>query len=364
MLSAVSLFAVCAEDVKPKSFVLVLDAGHGGHDPGAISKRGREKDINLAVTLLVGKYIAEQHPDVKIVYTRRTDVFVELNERAGIANRNNANLFISIHTNASPKSATRGAEVYVFGASQEKDKARMEENLRVAQRENSVIMLEDDYEEKYADFDPKSPELNVMYAYLQNMFIEQSMDFAATVLGELKSCVSWKDNGVRQAIFAVLRKSSMPRVLVELDYISNAEAEKFLLSKEGQQKQAQAICRAFTKFKADYDKKNQPTNLAKGTPKETNVDTVKNTENVAKALPSGSVYKVQILASSRVLAKNARELKGYAAEYYKEKNLYKYTYGATADLNEIKALRKKLQKDFKDAFIVRFENGVKVETIY
>ena len=237
-------------DTKSKPFVLVIDPGHGGKATGAIGKRGQEKDINLAVSKLVKQYISREHPDVKIVMTRTRDVAVDLDERANIANRQNANLFISIHANAVRKNhELNGSEVYTFGLS------RSEENMEVAKRENSVILLEDNYQQKYEGFDPNSSESYIMFQFMQNKFVEQSVDFATMVQKQLVGTAHREDLGVRQAEFLVLRKSTMPRVLIEMDYISNPEAEQYLLSKNGQETLARAICSAFTEYKKDFDRK-------------------------------------------------------------------------------------------------------------
>ncbi|GHT87565.1 N-acetylmuramoyl-L-alanine amidase [Bacteroidia bacterium] len=350
-------------------FVLVLDAGHGGKDSGALGKKGKEKNINLAVTLLAGKYIAEKYPDVKVIYTRETDVFVGLDDRAAIANKSKANLFISVHTNSAPGApSARGLEVFAFGV------ARTEENLDVVKRENAVIYLEDNYQEKYEGFDPNSSESYIIFEFMQNKFVEQSLDFASTVCNELKSCASWRDRGVKQAGFLVLRKSSMPRILIELDFISNAGAEALLLSDAGQKKYAKAIFNAFAKYKADYDRKNgiQSTPQKKETKKVVEEAVIVETKEVSRKEAAShptvtndnrTIYKVQILAVPKKLPANARDLKGYKADYYIENNRYKYTYGETTDVKEIARIRKSLLKDFKDAFIVVFEDGEKVKII-
>jgi len=341
---------------KNEAFVVVIDPGHGGKDPGAVGRKGKEKNINLSVSLLLGKYIAEKHPDVKIIYTRDRDVFKGLDERANIANKAKANLFISIHTNAAKSSEVRGPEVFTFGVS------RTEENLEVAKRENAVILLEDNYEEKYEGFDPKSSESYIMFQFLQNKFVEQSIDFASLVQNELKACVSWKDRGVKQAEYLVLRKSSMPRVLVELDFISNREAENFLISDAGQKRYARAISNAFTQYKTNYDRKNGITPISERENRNSRevVETTKKTNPPKEVKSKGIVHKVQILSTSNKLSNNSPHLKGYKADYYVENNLYKYTYGESTDWSEISKIRQTLLKDFKDAFIVSFENGIKV----
>jgi N-acetylmuramoyl-L-alanine amidase len=237
-------------DTNNSSFVLVIDPGHGGKDPGALGKRGKEKNINLAVSKLLKQYISKAHPDVSVIMTRDKDVFIGLDERADIANKANANLFISIHANAVRRNTwLNGAEVYTFGLS------RSDENLEVAKRENSVILLEDNYRQKYEGFDPSSSESYIIFEFMQNKFVEQSVDFATMVQKQLVETAQREDLGVKQAEYLVLRKSTMPRILVELDFISNPEAEEFMLGKEGQETLARAICNAFTEYKRNFDRK-------------------------------------------------------------------------------------------------------------
>jgi N-acetylmuramoyl-L-alanine amidase len=342
------------------TFVLVLDPGHGGKDGGAsrTDKSGArviEKDITLSVSLLVGKYIAEQHPDVKVLYTRNKDVSVGLNERADFANNAKANLFISVHANSVPKSTPRGAEakgaeVYAYGNSQSAG------TLDVVRRENSVIYLEENYQEKYGDYDPNQPESIMISGFMYGTYLEHSLRLADMVCNELKTCTSWRDRGVKQATFLVLRKAVMPRILVELDFISNAEAAKLLASKAGQEKYARAISKAFSRYKADYDRQNQvPPPVAVTPPQET--------PPPSNAQPTASrrIYKVQLFALPSPLPAGSPHLKGYQATYYVENKMYKYTFGASESLEEIQRIRRSLIKDFKDAFIVAFEDGVKVK---
>ena len=318
-------------------FVLVIDPGHGGTEPGAKGKKGMEKDVNLAVAKLLGQYISDEHSDVKIVYTRTKDVSIGLDERANIANKANANLFISIHSNSvKGKPYVNGAEVFTFGVT------RIEENLEVAKRENSVILYEENYEQKYEGFDPNSSESYIIFEFMVNLYSEQSINFASMVQNELVKTSKRKDRGVKQAGFLVLRKSSMPSILVELDFISNREAENYILSQAGQKSMARSISNAFTGYKKEFDRME------------------KNPVEPAKTVSSKTVYKIQILTSSVKLPDNSKELKGYKTDYYVEGKYYKYTYGESQDLNEINELRKKIVKDFKDAFIITFENGVKV----
>ena len=332
-----------------KPFVLVIDPGHGGKDSGAPGAITKEKNINLAVATLLGEYIEKEHPDVEIVYTRKTDVFVELDQRSNIANKAKADLFISIHTNANKSKVPYGAETYVLGL------ARTEENLAVAKRENAAILLEDNYEQKYEGFDPNSSESYIIFEFMQNKFMEQSISLASNIQSELQSLSMRYNRGVRQAGFLVLRATSMPSVLIELGFISNRTEEKYLNSKTGQRQLAKAICNAFGQYKKDYDRKNGI--IIQGQ------EEAKNNQPIPKVSTTSKeeiVYKVQILATNKQLTKNSRELKGYKADFYFEKGLYKYTYGESSDWNEISKIQQTLLKDFKDAFIVTFKDGVKI----
>ena len=224
------------------TFTLVLDAGHGGKDPGALGKSGKEKNINLAVTLAVGRLVEQNLKDVKVVYTRKTDVFVELNERAAIANRAKADLFVSIHTNALPgKAQGRGSETYTLGMH------RAADNLAVAKRENSAIMLEKDYESRYEGFDPKSSESYIIFEFMQDKNMERSVTLAQMIQKQFRS--AWRvDKGVHQAGFLVLRATSMPSCLVELGYITTASEEAYLTSQRGVDELAQSIYTAIKKY--------------------------------------------------------------------------------------------------------------------
>lgn len=373
---------------KENSFVVVIDPGHGGRHPGAIGKKVKEKDINLAVALRTGEFIQKAHPDVKVIYTRKKDVFVALHERANIANKAKANLFISIHCNASTKKNVKGAEVYTFGISNSK------ENQEVVRRENSAILLEENYEQNYDGFDPYSPESYILFEFLQNKFTEQSVNFASLVQKELVKTAKRKDRGVKPGEYLVLQNAGMPRVLIELDFITNPEIENYLANAKTQETLSRCICNAFTDYKKEYDRKQATHNLVsieevptketpkqetplketpkqevlpKETPKqevlpkETPKQETPPKTNIAEEKPrQGKVYKIQIMASTKKLKEKDPRLKGHKADYYFEKNLYKYTVGESSDKNEIQALISKVRKDFKDAFIITFENGVKV----
>lgn len=350
-----ALFCLPAIGAQTNGFTVVIDAGHGGKDPGARGTQINEKEINLQVALKLGSLIKQNHPEVNVVYTRKTDRFIELDERAEIANRNKADLFISIHVNSVKRgSSVRGAETYTLGL------ARTDENLEVAMRENSAILLEDNYEQKYEGFDPNSSESYIIFEFMQNKHMEQSINFAS----EVQKCFAEADRadrGVRQAGFLVLRKTSMPSVLIELGFISNAREERFMRSKAGQETLAQSISNAFDRYKAAFDKKQlgvrQTVSTTSPSPKvKENVEPAKEEEPEGKI-----VFKIQILTSDKRLAADSRYFKGYKnVEMFREKGLYKYTYGETTSFNEIMKLWRKTRRDFKDAFIVSFKDGKRV----
>ena len=244
-LSLFLLSLVVAIAVSAKPFTLVIDAGHGGKDPGAVGKTLKEKDINLRVALAFGKLVEQRMPDVKVVYTRKTDVFVELNERARIANRNKADLFISIHTNASASGqSARGTETYTLGMH------RAASNLEVAKRENSAIMLESNYAEKYEGFDPKSSESYIIFELMQDQYMKQSVSLAQKIQNQFRTCARRSDRGVYQAGFLVLRATSMPSCLVEVGYITNPSEEQYLGSAQAETQLSESLYNAFKKYKA------------------------------------------------------------------------------------------------------------------
>jgi N-acetylmuramoyl-L-alanine amidase len=226
---------------------IIIDAGHGGKDPGAVGKKGKEKDIALKVALKLGGYIEKNIPGVKVVYTRKDDRFIELYDRAEIANKNKADLFISIHVNASTSAAPYGTETYVMGLH------KTEGNLDVAKRENSVILLDQNNAERYEGFDPGSPESYILFSLSQNAYLESSLSFADKIEKQFKNRAGRRSLGVKQAGFWVLWKTSMPAVLVETGFISNPKEEEFLLSDNGQDLLASGIYRAFKEYKAQQE---------------------------------------------------------------------------------------------------------------
>lgn len=310
--------------------------------------QSQEKDITLIISLLVGDYISQSNSNVEVVYTRDTDKFVDLPERVGIANRLKADLFISIHVNASTNTDVRGLEVYAFGGSKD------HENLEVARRENAVVGFEDIYNSDDGKFHDKKSEYRIISKYIQNQFIDRSIEFAVTLCNELKSCVSWADRGVKQAEYLILRKAHMPRVLVELDFITNPEAEMYLLSENGQKRYAMAICSAFEKYKADYIDCNIkiPTEI---TCKTSSLDKNDQLESI-KNNTGDKIYKVQIFASSSKLPENSPQFKGYKVSCYEVGGLYKYTCGSLSDYDEALKIQKTLLEVFDGAFVVCIKN--------
>lgn len=352
--------SVHAEGKTDDKFVVVLDPGHGGNDPGAIGGKGKEKNINLNVVVKLGTLIENNCKDVKVVYTRKTDKFVPLHTRAEIANNARANLFISIHTNAVARknSGVMGTETYTLGLH------RTEENLEVAKKENSVILIEDDYKQRYAGFNPNSSESYIIFEFMQDKNMAQSVNFATLVQKNFKGC-NRIDKGVHQAGFLVLRETSMPSVLVELGYISNPTEENYLLSERGTSELANAIFKALINYK-----NNVPASLQTGQNdrvvelKKENTSTFKTQDKKIEKVTKDSkpVFKIQILASDKVIAKNSRQFKGLSpVDYYKENGMIKYTYAEDTDYNKILRIKRKtVDPKFKDAFIIAFKNGEKM----
>lgn len=363
----------CTDRLWGKDFVVVIDAGHGGHDPGAIGKISKEKNINLNVALKVGNLIKKNCNDVKVVYTRSKDVFIPLARRAEIANNAKADLFISIHTNALAKNRTaKGASTWTLGL------AKSEANLEVAKRENAVILYESDYQTRYAGFNPNSAESYIIFEFMQDKHMEQSVHLASLVQKQFRNTCKRVDRGVHQAGFLVLKASAMPSILVELGFISTPEEERYLNSESGASTMANGIYRAFLNYKREREIR--LTGVSKTiVPTEKEEETApmiaqvqKNTEKTVapKQTPivvenatndSEITFKIQILTSSKPLAKNDKRLKGLKeVEYYKEKGLYKYTYGASTDYNKVLRTKRSITAQFKDAFIIAFRNGEKM----
>lgn len=345
--------------VSAKDFIVVIDAGHGGKDPGAVSTNGkvREKDITLKVALMVGESIVKKHPEVKVLYTRKSDVFVGLNDRARMANKADADLFISIHVNAAENRSAKGAETYTLGV----EEARTERNLEIAKRENGVILLEDNHEKTYANFNPNSPESYIIFEYMQSEFVKESIHIAQYVQSNFANDANRLDRGVRQAGFLVLNATSMPSILVELGYISNAEEAKYLASATAQQHLSSCISKAFDRYYADLKKLSDgATHPAVSEPTEVVEEQPASVPVVDEDAP---VFKVQFLSSAKKLSKGNQAFKGLTpVDCYYDKGLYKYTYGASTDYNKILRLKRKVNEKFKDAFIVAFVKGERIDT--
>lgn len=360
-------------DASGSKFVVVIDAGHGGKDGGAVRGIYKEKEINLGVALALGQLIEKNHKDVKVVYTRKTDVFIALDRRTEIANKAKANLFISIHTNSTSAKTTNasGADTYILGL------ARSEENLEVAKRENSVILLEDDYTTKYEGFDPRSPESYIIFEFMTNTFMEQSLHLANFIQNDFKAVAKRPDRGVRQAGFLVLRKTGMPSILIELGFINNQSEASFLSTKSGQQTMASAIYSGFKKYKREFDKKQgkfvvadkeddfsfdtKDSTAVGNTNEEQPVSNV--TQEPKKTDLTGKVeYRVQFLISIKKLSENSSSFKGLSpVTFYKDEGGYKYTYGSTTSLKEIVDIQHQVKTKFKDAFIVKFKDGERIK---
>lgn len=341
-------------------FTLVIDAGHGGHDAGALGAISKEKNINLAVALRFGKYVEQNLPDVRVVYTRKTDVFVPLHERANIANRANADLFISVHTNALPAGKiARGFETYTLGMHRAKD------NLDVAMRENSVISMEKGYEQTYQGFDPKSSESYIIFEFIQGKNMERSVELARMIQRNVCNNANRPDKGVHQAGFLVLRETSMPSCLIELGFITTPDEENLLNDDSRVDDIAKAIYEAFAQYKNKYDRKVSVPYKASDNneaPLPTIVPDTYQKQNANRQPKDAPVFKLQIFVSNRALRKGDAHFKGETDfDSYQEGSLYKYTMGNSTNYNEIYRLRKNLSEKFPEAFIIAFKNGQKYD---
>ena len=383
ILFALFLCAV-ATVAADRKFTLVIDAGHGGHDAGAVGAISKEKNINLKVALAFGRYVEQNCPDVRVVYTRKTDVFVTLNGRADIANKAKADLFISVHTNAVERGYVKGFEVYTLGMH------RAADNLDVAKRENSVITLESDYQSHYQGFDPNSAESYIMFEYMQDKNMENSVKLAKQIQRNVCTTASRQDKGIHQAGFLVLRETSMPSCLIELGFISTPEEERELNDPIVQNRLAYGIFQGFQNYRGKTVTVSAPVESAVQTAEtansnaevgqtavqeqkpETAAEPVVAEQSTAKpvekeavkstAKRDAPVFKVQILASSRCLGKNDASLKGLDnTDFYTEGGMFKYTCGASENYNEIYSLRKQILDKFPQAFIIAFKNGEKTD---
>lgn len=380
--------SLLGKDKSGRITTVVIDAGHGGKDPGALGLKSREKDITLKVALKAGELIRKQHPDVKVIYTRTKDEFIELHRRAEIANKNKADLFISIHCNAHKSRTHYGAETFVMGLH------RSQANLDVARFENAAILYEDDYKENYQGFDPNSPESYIIFSMYQNIYREQSLLLASLLQKELSERSQRFDRGVKEAGFLVLYRTTMPSVLLELGFISHAGEEKYLLSAEGQQQLATSLAEAFTRYREHMEQNSKPrevisqTRTSKSSASDISSDTPTMESPKAETLsvaqspspgpeklagktdsqkeygqPASSIiWRVQIVTSGSRLPKTSPRFKGLGNIFeYHHQGAWKYTSGAFGSEQEALQYRDQVrQQGFHDAFVVPFFENQRV----
>lgn len=327
---------------------IVIDAGHGGHDSGCLGKSSQEKHLALAIALKMGAYVEEAFPDVEVIYTRKTDVFIPLHERAEIANKNKADLFISIHCNANNNHTVYGTETYVMGLH------RTEQNLDVAKRENEAILLEDNYDEHYDGFDPNSPEGHIIFSLYQNAYLDQSISFASKIEEQFRERALRKSRGVKQAGFLVLYKTAMPSVLVESGFLTNNTEENYLRTEDGQAFIASAIYRAFKDYKHEMEAKSADAEVEA-------VPAV--SENTPDSYKEEVTFKVQIFATSKKLPAKDSRISGFDDVLIEttEHGIHKYMVGTYNDYEDAIRYQDKLKKKgYKDAFVVAVKNGQRV----
>lgn len=370
-------FFILTQSFAQSKFKVTLDAGHGDHDYGAVYNGHIEKNIALAVVLKVGKLL-EKNPNIDVIYTRKTDVFIDLIERANIANRADANFFVSIHCNANKNSAADGSETYVMGMSKNAS------NLEAAKRENQVIALEKDYKQKYEGYDPNSPESIAGITIAQELYLDNSIALAGKVQ-EMFMQIGKKSRGVKQAPYMVLHKAYMPRVLIEMGFISNPTEGAKLDSEEGQEEVAEAIANAIISYKKEYFGANDNDTMIKPSQR---MEPVKTVDTVVKkpivktpeikkpdakheiiSEPKSEVvnagvasFKVQLSASGKKLELVPSNFNGLRnISISSEGSLYKYMYGETTNYEEAKRLLSEAKnKGFSSAFLIAFKNGKKV----
>ena len=400
------LLAALTLQAANQRFTLVIDAGHGGKDHGAPGAISEEKNLTLKYALAFGKLVEDNCPDVRVIYTRKTDTYLTLHERADVANRNNADLFISIHINALDGIHTaHGFQSYTLGRGETTGDKGLKVNADVAKRENSVIFLENNYKTVYANLNGNAPELDIMGEIIADQNRERSVRLSKLMQQEVCKATGRQDGGSHQNNLAVLRLTKMPAILLELGFISTPDEENYMNTEEGYSKYTQGFFKAFMRYKekygndgdipyrpADEERTSTPLRMAKeqlpatrasekreATPskrqatsatrqqqakRKVNVATNEETATYAqkKLDETRPVFKIQVLVSDRVLKNNDSHLKGLSGcEYYTEGQLKKYTYGASNDYNEIYRLRKQIADNFPDAFIIAFKNGKKMD---
>lgn len=411
----VTFISAVAMAAAPKKFTLVIDAGHGGKDAGATGKYSYEKNINLKVALAFGRYVERNCPDVNVIYTRKTDIFIPLKERAVIANRNKADVFISIHTNSvASKKPITGLETYTMGM------RRSDEKMSAAMRENEVVLLEKDFQQHYEGFDPRSPESYIIFEMINDKNMLQSVELAKGIQKNVCRTANRPNKGVKQDAFLVLRETSMPACLIELGYITTASEEAYLNNPTNQEAMGLGIYQAFIEYKAAKTGQKAPLPAVikpdpaveevpakqdavqhepvpqaqpqqetapqvPTTQQQTSKDTVPavvqqevvQQESVPQAQPKQEpvkqqapkeaealpVFKVQFMAVAQKLKTNDPRLKGLKdIDTYQDGKTWKYTVGATSNYADIRKLRQEVAKKFPEAFIVAFKNGERIDT--
>ena len=365
LLNIFILLLICLPMWADKQYTVVLDAGHGGKDPGAVGRFSQEKDLNLKLVLKIGEQINERYPDVKVVYTRSTDVFIPLQTRADIANKNNADLFLSIHTNSAESKAACGVETFILGTE------KMEKNLDVAMRENAVMKLEADYKTTYQGFDPNSIDSYIMFELMQNSYMEQSLLFATQVQKRFVDHLNRDDRGVRQAAFWVLLKTACPSVLFEMGFISNPEEERFLNQDASIAQMANAIVNAFgaythkqavrketlsidtTAVTQPVDSANQ-TNETLTTENRVGVISESNATQIEVVKNHVTYYAIQICASKTPLAPTDERLKGQVCDTIHAGEWIKYYTAANTDRAKTAEVLPQIKTLFPDCWIIKF----------
>ncbi len=349
--------------------VVVIDPGHGGKDAGAAVGKAMEKDIVLDLALRLGESIQKKYPEIKVIYTRKTDVFIPLHERARIANKSKADLFISIHINGTDNSYARGTETFVLG------QHRSKENLDVAKKENAVILLEDDYETTYEGFDPNSPESYIMFELVQDEYLDQSVMFASEIQSQFRS-IGRVDRSVKQAGFLVLRQAAMPSVLIEAGFISHPDERNYLVSSNGKTILSEAIFKAFESYKRKIENKssfaiksestkNQAQKMTQAQEKSEIEVTSETDSNVVAPVSQKSVQKnadiyftVQIAASNKKLETVSSNFKGLKNVFsIRSGNTYRYYAGKFGTVTEANKHQKSIKAKYPDAFVVAIENN-------
>ena len=343
---------------------VVIDPGHGGKDPGAVYGKAREKDIVLDIALKLGDYIKNAFPEVQVIYTRDRDVFVPLFQRAAIANKNDADLFISIHVNAVARGVVQGTETYILG------QHRTKENLEVAKKENAVILLEDDYHTTYEGFDPNSPESYIMFELVQDEYLEQSAMLASAVQDQFRERAKRIDRSVKQAGFLVLRQTAMPSILVETGFLNHPAEREFLMSDSGRDYLASAIFRAFGAYRKKVESRSSFNLITESNAEQslsTSAGYSPENQNATQPVTDEVCFSVQIASLSKPVETHAKNFKNENNIFmHNEGRVYRYFSGKYNTVEKAREEQKRLQKKFNGAFVVAFVNNelVPVETAF